>query len=105
MGDVWSQGMYVEDSVTEALAVQLDFAALVACTNAVNDSPLGFNVTVALEMQPKEALACLAAATHEACTSEAGRARGLPQPGPGTLGTPPPKPCSPLHTVACCTSH
>jgi len=51
--------------MTEALAVQLDFAALVECTAAVNDSALGFSVSVALEMQPKEALACFAAATHE----------------------------------------
>jgi len=117
-GHGWLQSTYVEDTMTEALAVQLDFAALVECTAAVNDSALGFSVSVALEMQPKEALACFAAATHEvhlrcailhppvtlrndkrplpgrvenvsapaqACTSEAGRARGLPQPGAGTL--------------------
>jgi hypothetical protein len=64
-GHGWVQSTYVEDSMTEALAVHLDFAALVECTAAMNDSALGFSVSVALEMQPKEALACFAAATHE----------------------------------------
>jgi hypothetical protein len=66
-GHGWLQSTYVEDSMTEALAVQLDFAALVESTAVVDDSALGFSVSVALEMQPKEALACFAAATHEVC--------------------------------------
>ena len=48
----------------------MDFAALLECINVVNDVSLGVNLPIALDMQPKEALDCLAAAAHQVLSRE-----------------------------------
>lgn len=59
----------MEDQVSDAVAVRVDFAKLLQCMEEHIDKNLRVNLSIALDMQPKEAIACLAAASHQVRTS------------------------------------
>ena len=57
--------MKVESVVSDFVALEVDYAVLQDRIAHVKDEYLWANFAVALEMQPTEALNCLAAAAHE----------------------------------------